>query len=44
MTLDYDHETHVKDLENVVDEYSDWFMQVTRRIFYPMAGAGARRS
>lgn len=38
MTLDYDQEAHVKDLETVVDEYTDWFMHVTRRIFYPADG------
>src|SRR5690349_4407177 len=35
MPLSYDLDTHLKDLEAVLDDYTEWFLQVTRRIFYP---------
>ncbi len=35
MSLNYDLDTHLKALETVLDEYTEWFLQVTRLIFYP---------
>lgn len=35
MPLNYDLDTHLKVLEAVLDDYTEWFLQVTRRIFYP---------
>lgn len=35
MALHYDLDTDIKALEAVLDEYTEWFLQVTRRIFYP---------
>ncbi len=43
MTLTYEQETHAKYLEAVVDEYTDWFMRVTRRVFYPDSITGAAK-
>lgn len=38
MTLEYDRETHIRELEPILDQYAEWFMQVVRRIFYPGLG------
>ena len=35
MALDYDLDTHIKALESVLDDYTEWFLQVVRRLFYP---------
>ncbi|MCE7886223.1 MAG: diguanylate cyclase [Alphaproteobacteria bacterium PRO2] len=35
MALHYDLDTDIKALEAVLDDYTEWFLQVTRRIFYP---------
>lgn len=37
MALDYNQdELQIKDLDPVVDEYTDWFMQVVRRLFFAL--------
>jgi diguanylate cyclase len=36
MPLNYELDTHLKVLEAVLDDYTGWFLQVTRRVFYPL--------
>ncbi len=35
MTYNFDLNTRLKDLGPALDEYTEWFMQLTRQIFYP---------
>lgn len=42
MALHYDLDTDIKALEAVLDDYTEWFLQVTRRIFYPQEATGNR--
>lgn len=35
MPLEYDQDTRLDDLVIVINEYTDWFIQITRRLQYP---------
>lgn len=35
MTLEYNHDERLKALAPILDEYTEWFMQLLRRIMYP---------
>lgn len=43
MTLKYETDKRLQGLIAVVDEYTEWFMQVVRRISYPLKGKNGKQ-
>jgi diguanylate cyclase (GGDEF)-like protein len=35
MVLSYDFDSQLRDLETIISDYTGWFLEATRRIFYP---------
>ena len=42
MPLSYDLNTQIKDLESIIVDYTEWFLEATRRIFYPAESHDSR--